>query len=55
MLKAAKDTQGINTGGSSNDNMASDFNTHQFHAIDDVCLHYVWYAKIIIVKYVLHL
>ena len=26
---------------SHNDNMASDFSTPQFHAINDVCLHYV--------------
>ena len=50
VLKEAKDTQGINCGGSSNDNMASDFSTPQFHAINDVC-----FAKTIIVKYVLHL
>ena len=35
MLKEAKDTQGINSGASSNDTMASDFNTPQFHAIND--------------------
>ena len=33
--KEAKDTQGINSGGSSNDNMASDFITPQSHAIND--------------------
>ena len=41
VLKGAKDTQGINSGGSPNDNMASDFSTPQFHAINDVCLYYV--------------
>ena len=35
MLKETKDTQGINSGGSSNDNMASDFSTNQTHAIKD--------------------
>ena len=35
MLKEAKDTQGINSGGSSNDNMALDFSTPQSHAIND--------------------
>ena len=35
MLKEAKDTQEINTGVSSNDNLASDFSTPQFHAIND--------------------
>ena len=54
MLKEAKDTQGINSGGSPNDNMAS-FSTPQFHAINDVCLHYVWFANTIVAKYVLHL
>ena len=39
MLKEAKDTQGIHSGGSSNDNMASDFSTPQFHASNDVCWH----------------
>ena len=34
-LKETKDTQGINYGGSSNDNMASDFSTPQSHAIND--------------------
>ena len=34
-LKETKDTQEINYGGSSNDNMASDFSTPQFHAIND--------------------
>ena len=43
-----KDTQGINSGGSSNDNKASDFSTPQFHAINDVCLHYAWFSKTII-------
>ena len=55
VLKDAKDTQRINSEGSSNDNMVSDFSTPQFHAINHVCLHYVWFAKTIIVKYVLHL
>ena len=55
MLKEAKDTLGINSGGSPNDNMASDFSTPQFYAISDVRLHYVWFAKTIIAKYVLHL
>ena len=41
---------GINSGGSSNDNMPSDFSTPQFHTINDV-----WFAKTIIVKYVLYL
>ena len=31
----AIDTQGINSGGYSNDNMASDFSTPQTHAIND--------------------
>ena len=53
MLKEAKYTQGINIG-SPNDNMASDFSTPQFHAINDVCLHYVWFANTIVAKYVLH-
>ena len=35
MLKEAKDTQEIKLGGSSNDTMASDFITPQFHAISD--------------------
>ena len=43
VLKEAKDTQGINSGDFPNDTMASDFNTPQFHAINDVCLHYVWF------------
>ena len=55
VLKKVKDTQGINSGGSSNDNKESDFSTPRFHAINDVCLHCVWFAKIIIAKYVLHL
>ena len=50
MLKEAKNTQGINSGGSPNDNMASDFSTPQFHAINEVCLHYVWFAKTFIAK-----
>ena len=41
VVKEAKDTPEINSRGSSNDNMTSDFNTPQFHAINDVCLHYV--------------
>ena len=35
VLKEAKDTQEINSGRSSNDTMASDFSTPQFHAIND--------------------
>ena len=35
--KEAKDTHGINSGGSSNGNMASDFSTHQSHATKDGC------------------
>ena len=50
MLKEAKDTQGKISGSSPNDKMASDFSTPQFHATNDVCLHYV-----LVVKYVLHL
>ena len=34
-LKETKNTQGIDYGGSSNDNMASDFSTPQSHAIND--------------------
>ena len=34
-LKETKETQGINYGGSSNDNMASDFSTPQSHAINN--------------------
>ena len=34
-MKEVKGTQGINSGGSSNDNMASDFSTPQSHAIND--------------------
>ena len=30
---------------SSNDSIAFDFSTPQFHAINDVCLHYDWFAK----------
>ena len=55
VLKEAKDTQGINSGGSLNDNMASDFSTLQFYVINDVCWHYVWFANTIVVNYVLHL
>ena len=55
VLKEAKDTQGIHSGGSPNDNMASDFSTLQFHAINNVCLHYVWFANTIVAKYVLYL
>ena len=43
-----KDTQGINSGGSPNDNMASDFSTPQFHAINYVSLNYVWFANTIV-------
>ena len=53
MLKEAKDTQGINSGGSPNDNMASDFSTPQFHTINNVSLYYVWFANTI-VAYHLH-
>ena len=35
MLKEAKDTHGIHSGGSSSDNMGSDFSTPQSHAIND--------------------
>ena len=35
VLKEAKDTQEINSGGSSRDTMASDFSTPQFHVIND--------------------
>ena len=35
MLKEAKDTPEINSGGYSNDNMASDFSTPQSYAIND--------------------
>ena len=35
VLNEAIDTQGINSGGYSNDNMASDFSTPQTHAIND--------------------
>ena len=55
VLKEAKDTQGINSGGSPNDNMASDFSTLQFHAINDVYLYYVWFANTSVAQYVLHL
>ena len=48
MLKGAKGTQGINSGGSLNDNMASDFSTPQFHAINYVSLYYVWFANTIV-------
>ena len=48
MLKEAKDTQEINSGGSPNDNMASDFRTLQFHAINDVSLCYVCLANTIV-------
>ena len=34
MLKEAKGTHGINSGGTPNNNMASDFSTPQFHAIN---------------------
>ena len=34
MQKEVKDTPEINSGGSSNDTMASDFTTPQFHAIN---------------------
>ena len=48
MLKEAKDTQGIHSGGSPNDIMASDFSTPQFHAINDVSLYYGWFANTIV-------
>ena len=48
VLKEAKDTQGISSGGSPNDNMASDFSTHQFHAVNYVSLYYVWFANTIV-------
>ena len=47
VLKEEKDTQGINSGGSPNDNMTFDFSTPQFHTINDVYLHYVCFAKTI--------
>ena len=55
MLKEAKCTHGINSGGSPNDNMASYFSIPQFHAINDICLHYVWFANAIVAKYAFHL
>ena len=55
VLKESKDTQGINFGGPPNDNRTSDFSSPEFHAINDVCLHYVWFANTIVAKYVLHL
>ena len=39
VLKEAKDTQGINSGGSPNDSIASDCSTPQFHAINYVSLY----------------
>ena len=54
VLKEASYTQVINSGGSSIDNMVSDFRTPQFHAINDVYVHYVWSVKTIIVKYYVH-
>ena len=48
MLKEAKDTQGINCGGSPNDNMASDFSTPQFHAINYVSLYSDSFANTIV-------
>ena len=48
VLKKAKDAQGINSGGSHNENMASDFNTPQFHAINNVPLYYVWFSNTIV-------
>ena len=45
MLREANDTQGINSGGYLNANMASDICTPQFHAISDVCLNYVGLRK----------
>ena len=47
-LNDAKETQGINSGGSPNDNMASDFSNPQFHAINYVSLYYVWFANTIV-------
>ena len=46
VLKEATYTQGLNSGDFLNDSMASDFSTHKLHAINDVCLQYVWVAKI---------
>ena len=40
VLKEAKGTHEINSGGSPNENMASYFRTPQFHAINDICLYY---------------
>ena len=48
VLKEAKDTQGINSGGSPNDNMASDFSTPKFHAINYVSLYYFSFANTIV-------
>ena len=45
MLREAKDTQGIISGGYLSDNMASDLCTLQFHAINYVCLNYVGLRK----------
>ena len=43
--KGGERHHGINSGGSSNDNMASDFSTPQFHVINDVCLHFLGLRK----------
>ena len=48
MLKEAKDTHGIHSGGSPNDNMASDFSTPQFQAINDASFYYVCFANTIV-------
>ena len=48
VLKEAKDTQGINSGGSPNDNMTSDFSNPQLYAINYVSLYYVWFANTIV-------
>ena len=48
MLKEAKDTQGINSGGSPNDNMASDFSSPQFHAINYISLYYISFTNTIV-------
>ena len=48
MLKEANNTQGIHSGRSPNDDMASDFNTPQCHAFNYVSLYYVWFANTIV-------
>ena len=60
MLKEAKHTQEINSGGSSNDTMDSDFSTPQFHAINDGSsvtsnFNYLWCFRILTEGYnILH-